>query len=111
MKGKDTFTKFEIEQLRSLIQRRISAEKYDQKKIRDRMRNIGFYGKENFGITNLQPDDFEQLIATGKIKICDSPNDGISVAMLKLNDILDVNRTNLEPSYDLEKFQMFSPYD
>jgi hypothetical protein len=33
------------------------------------MRKIVFYGSDDFGIIDLQPDDFENLIKSGRIKI------------------------------------------
>jgi len=33
------------------------------------MRRIGFYGSADFGITDLNPSDFESLISSGRIKI------------------------------------------
>ncbi len=69
MKGKNTFSQQEITELRNLIRERIKADRARQKSIRARMRRIGFYGSHDFGITDLQPADFEQLIISGKIKV------------------------------------------
>lgn len=69
MKGKSTYTQSEISELRSLIKERIKADRSRQKRIRARMRRIGFYGSYDFGITDLQPVDFEQLISSGRINI------------------------------------------
>lgn len=35
------------------------------------MREIGFYGRDGFGIVDLQLSDFERLINSGTIKIID----------------------------------------
>ncbi len=69
MKGKDIFTQTEIQELRNLIKQRISADRSRQKSIRAKMRRIGFYGQDDFGINDLQPSDFEMLINSGRIKI------------------------------------------
>lgn len=69
MKGKDTFTSTEISELRSLIKLRVNADRSRQKSIRAKMRKIGFYGSDDFGIIDLQPSDFERLINSGRIKI------------------------------------------
>ena len=69
MKGKDTFTQSEILELKSLIRERIDAEKSKQKVIRTKMRKIGLYGSDDFGIQDMQPSDFERLIRTGRIKV------------------------------------------
>jgi hypothetical protein len=69
MKGKNTFTQTEITQLKQLIQLRIKANPSEQKFIRNQMRNIGFYGRDDFGILDLQPDDLNSLLQSGTIKI------------------------------------------
>jgi len=69
MKGKNIFTQTEIQELRDLIKQRISADRSRQKSIRAKMRRIEFYGQDDFGITDLQPSDFEMLINSGRIKI------------------------------------------
>ncbi len=69
MKGKNTFTLSEISELRSLIKERIKADRSRQKGIRAKMRRIGFYGSDDFGITDMQPSAFERLISSGRIKV------------------------------------------
>ena len=69
MKGKDTFTQTEISELRNLIMERIKADRSRQKGIRAKMRIICFYGSDDFGIIEMQPSDFEQLINPGRIKV------------------------------------------
>lgn len=74
MKGKDTFTQAEISELRNLIRERIKADRSRQKAIRAKMRNIGFYGFDDFGIVDMQPADFERLINSGRIKVIGQKN-------------------------------------
>jgi hypothetical protein len=74
MKGKDTFTQTEISELRNLIKERIKAEKSRQKGLRAKMRKIGFYGLDDFGIIDMQPSDFERLINSGRIKVIGQKN-------------------------------------
>lgn len=69
MKGKDAFTQTEISELRNLINERIKVDRSRQKGIRAKMRKIGFYGSDDFGITDMQPSDFERLINSGRIKV------------------------------------------
>ena len=69
MKGKNTFTKQEIESLNVLIRERKKVQHYKQKTIRAKMRKIELYGRYNFGLNDLQLEDFENLINTGIIKI------------------------------------------
>ena len=65
MKGKNTFTQYEIEQLKELIKERVQAPSNKQKHIRDKMRAIGFYGWADFGLKDCQLSDFENLIGWG----------------------------------------------
>ena len=51
MKGKNLFNKKEIELIESLIIKRCNAEKSQQKNIRSKMRDLGFYGSD-YGITD-----------------------------------------------------------
>lgn len=81
MKGKNTFTVEEIEDLKQLIQLRVKADREDQKRIRNVMRRIGFYGSD-FGIVDCQVSDLEGLIRSGVIKVID----GNSVPSAKLVD-------------------------
>lgn len=74
MKGKDHFTKHEIATLRRLIRIRVelsqqSGTKNEQKKVRDRMRSIGFYGGDDWGIFDCQESDLDRLIDSGLIKV------------------------------------------
>jgi len=71
MKGKNTFTKTEIKQLEQLIELRNNTAPSGQKGIRQKMRNLGFYGRDDFGINDLQLADLQLLIFTGRIKVTD----------------------------------------
>ena len=89
MKGKNTFTQYEIEQLKALIKERVQAPSNKQKHIRDKMRAIGFFGGDDFGIKDCQLSDFENLIESGRIKVLDY---GASTPRAK-----KVVSTNIEP--------------
>ena len=70
LKGKKVFTKQEADTLRTLITLRVKADRSEQKRIRDnKMREIGFYGRDDWGIVNCQLKDFERLISDGSISI------------------------------------------
>ncbi len=69
MKGKDTFTLAEINKLEELIILRNKTPSSGQKAIRQKMRNIGFYGKDDWGIIDLQVADLPSLIKSGRIKV------------------------------------------
>lgn len=73
MKGKNQFTQAEIDSLRELIRKRVKADKATQKRIRDKMRNIGFYGRDDFGIIDLQESDLDRLIRDKRITVIESP--------------------------------------
>lgn len=72
IKGKDNYTKQEIAELENLIKERCTAPQNEQKRIRNRMRKIGFYGREDWGITDCQVSDLVQLIKDGRIKVINS---------------------------------------
>lgn len=69
LKGKDTFTQSEINKLEELIRIRNNMPSSKQKGIRDKMRNIGFYGRDDWGITDLQLSDLHTLINNKEIKV------------------------------------------
>lgn len=71
MKGKSIFTKREVEQIVSLIRQRCSADRNGQKQIRAKMRRIGFYGQDDFGIFDMTEDKFFRLIESGRIEVSD----------------------------------------
>lgn len=69
MKGKDKFTSAEITKLKELIVLRNNTAPSGQKAIRQKMRNLGFYGKDDWGIVNLKIEDLNILIKSGRIKV------------------------------------------
>lgn len=69
LKGKNTFTLAEIRKIEELIKLRIITAASGQKSIRQKMRNIGFYGRDDWGINDMQLSDLKRLIDTGKIKV------------------------------------------
>jgi len=69
MKGKAIFNSSEISELKNLIKEKTRADASKQKGIRAKMRRIGFYGSDDFGIIDLQLSDFERLISLGIIKV------------------------------------------
>lgn len=71
MKGKDTFSQEDFDELIALIRERSNVPSRQQKKLRDRMRNMGFYGRDDWGITDCKVEDILQLVKTGHIRILD----------------------------------------
>lgn len=71
MEGKSVFTESEASRLRALIaelSQTSDRSGKEGKKIRDKMRAIRFYISD-WGIKDFQPEDFEDLIRTGRIRI------------------------------------------
>ncbi len=69
MEGKNTFTISEIKQLEELIILRNKVDASKQKSVREKMRKIGFYGKDDWGLNDLQIKDLNGLIKSGRIKV------------------------------------------
>ena len=69
MKGKSKFTEFEANQIRKLINQKLNASKNEQKTIRNKIRNLGFYYSDFSGKKGYTVQDFENLIKTGEIRI------------------------------------------
>ena len=106
MKGKDTFTKTEISELRNLIKERIKADRSRQKGIRAKMRTIGFYGSDDFGIIDMQPSDFERLINSGRIKVIDQKTvQNTELPKQKIEKSVDQNST----IKSAKEFALFDP--
>lgn len=73
MKGKDTFTKAEVEAIKKLIKEKLDAGD-KQKGIRAKIRRKGFYWEEYHPIAEVPKveynvENFEKLIADGIITI------------------------------------------
>ena len=71
MKGKSSFNKREVELIESLILQRCNAGKSQQKNIRSKMRNLGFYGSD-YGVKDMTIEKFHGLIESGQIKVLDA---------------------------------------
>ena len=71
MKGKSSFNKREVELIESLILQRCNADKSQQKNIRSKMRNLGFYGSD-YGVKDMTIEKFHGLIESGQIKVLDA---------------------------------------
>ena len=75
MKGTNVFTKSEINELRELIRQRVKADRSTQKSIRNKMRSIGFYGRDDFDIVDMTVVKFDKLIADERIIVKDEISD------------------------------------
>ena len=87
MKGKNEFTQIEINEIVDLIRQRCSAPQSEQTKIRNKMRRIGFYGRADFGISDMTEEKFYRLIESKKIIIKDS-------SKAKVSPVLSRRETN-----------------
>jgi hypothetical protein len=63
MKGKSSFNKREVELIESLILQRCNAYKSQQKNIRSKMRNLGFYGSD-YGVKDTDDRDLVRVITS-----------------------------------------------
>lgn len=68
VKGTDRFTAAEADQIRALLCQRAAAERTEQKRLRDKLRAIGFYISD-WSRSGLTPSDFDALVHSGQIKI------------------------------------------
>ena len=63
MKGKSIFTTAEAEQIEALIEQKLKADSSKQKGIREKIRKLGFYAKDDFKITGgYTVADFRRLV-------------------------------------------------
>ena len=85
---KTVYTAQEIEKLKELIRQRVAAPSDKQKAIRDKMRDMGFYGSE-FGIYDCQVSDLDALIANGTIKVLGAPK---PAPQPRVNEIVPVEK-------------------
>ena len=65
MKGKSVFSNREVELIESLIRQRCNAGKSQQKNIRSKMRDLGFYGSD-YGVKDMTIEKFHGLIKSFK---------------------------------------------
>lgn len=74
-KGHTRFTPAEATKIRELLAETRRAERSSQKRLRDRMRRIGFYITDfDRSYTGFRPEDFDRLVAQGLVEI-DWPRD------------------------------------
>ena len=75
MKGKNIYTQQEIEQLRDLIREKKRASADERKRIRQKMRKMGFWGRDDWGIIRCSEADLDELIKSGRIKVKSEKNE------------------------------------
>lgn len=86
MKGKAIFTKEEAERIEALIKQKCAAEPSKQKGIRQKIRSLGFYAKDDFGISGgYTVADFRRVVKiVGDLK--NSVVSSIRVEITKLSN-------------------------
>jgi hypothetical protein len=115
LKGKNVFTMDEIKKLEELIKLRNKATPSEQKSIRGKMRNLGFYGKDDWDIIDLQISDLHSLINSNKIKIIGNnfkPNSSINIVSTPKpisNPETSKTTVNVDKLLDLFKSNYFDP--
>jgi hypothetical protein len=103
MKGRNTFTPSQIEEIKKLISEKIKATADKQKGIRDKIRKLGFYysdfssAKDGYTVS-----DFETLIRSGQIKVIGAIYITEEQNILKRKEVtkstVNKNISNLEPT-------------
>lgn len=100
MKGKKTFIRAEAERIKLLINRKVKASKYDQKRIRDEIRATGFYFSDFSSKKGCTVADFDNLIRIRQIEIIDSVDSQViepSTNVLSFNDLASLNYNQTVP--------------
>lgn len=84
MQGKNKFTLSEIKMIESLINEKLMASSDEQKRIRQTIRDIGFYWTDFHGKNTVKynVENFRKLISSGSIVIVDD-NDGIKTSIVR----------------------------
>lgn len=100
MKGKNVFTQSEYDELERLVRLRVNASREDQKKIRNKMRRIGFYGGDDFGIIDLKIEDLRSLRKSGRIVVLGSKSAAKPAAMPSLCSSVKQDEQTTPTMYD-----------
>ena len=72
MKSKTVFTEAEVREIKKLIRAKCAASTNDQKKIRNKIRKLGFYFSDFSDIKGYNVCDFEELIDNGSIMVVEN---------------------------------------
>lgn len=102
MEGKGIFTASEIEILRLLVKNYHKAnDAVDRKDVRVNFRKIGFYVSD-FGIQNINPQIFEELIKSGKISVFGTSSKFNETTKREFVKEVSLNQSNIKESIDHE---------
>ncbi|MBU2928336.1 GIY-YIG nuclease family protein [Winogradskyella psychrotolerans] len=96
MNRRTKFNTSEYNQLRKLIKEKVLADKIEQKKIRNKIRSIGFHFSMFSSKKGYNLNDFEQLINSGQISIVDNGFE---------NQKKESRNTKIRPKLNSTKFE------
>jgi hypothetical protein len=73
MKGRDCFSNSQADEISGLLKKLRRAERSQQKRIRDRLRAIGFFISDwdDGGVDGFTAADFDELVERRLVRICD----------------------------------------
>jgi hypothetical protein len=72
MKGRSTFTGDEAARIRKLLSAKIRSKRDQQKRIRDEIREMGFFISDFTSSTRgFAPDHFDVLVKNGRVSVTD----------------------------------------
>jgi hypothetical protein len=69
MKGKNIFTKHEVNIIRELLIKKVNSTTNEQKRIRNKIRKLGFYITDYTNKKGFTVDDFNDLIKDEKVRV------------------------------------------
>jgi hypothetical protein len=72
MKGRSAFTATEAHEIRRLLHQKCQAPRDEQRRFRDRLRDLGFYISDHTDSTaGFTASNFDVLVASGRVTILD----------------------------------------
>jgi hypothetical protein len=105
MKGKKTFTNFEVEKIKQLITEKLQASTTKQKGIRNKIRDIGFYYTDfTSPPSGYTVEGFEELIKSKDIKVFGGDKTPVSEPKISATEQpqnIEKSRTSISESSDL----------
>jgi hypothetical protein len=104
MKGRSTFTRPEIEELRRLIREKQTADRDRQKAIRARMRRMGFHISDFGQYHGFVVSDLDELIAGGLITLVDDEPQAMRTATRSSSDHAAQETDTLGETKELEAY-------
>lgn len=70
MKGTDSFSQASADRIRLLLNRTRSSPREDQKRLRQEIRDLGFYISDwSRPRDGFRPEDFDNLVRSGRVRV------------------------------------------